>query len=45
MDNVFITPHCADRDEDFFNRTILNFKNISEKYANKEPLYNVVNKA
>lgn len=32
-ENVFITPHCADQDADFLERSILNFGINLDKYS------------
>lgn len=43
MDNVFITPHCSNRTEDYFERAVEKFSTNVKKFINKEELINRVN--
>jgi phosphoglycerate dehydrogenase-like enzyme len=42
--NLFMTPHCADQDSEWLDRSMLIFGDNLEKYCNKKPLSNLVDK-
>ncbi|CAL8467553.1 g7091 [Coccomyxa elongata] len=44
LDNVLLSPHCADRTADFQFEALEQFLGILDKFIQDEPLYNVVDK-
>jgi phosphoglycerate dehydrogenase-like enzyme len=44
LDNVFITPHCADLTHDYFERSFDIFGQNLKNWVNNKPLINIVNK-
>jgi phosphoglycerate dehydrogenase-like enzyme len=44
LDNVFISPHCADHTKDWLNDAMRFFLKQYERFRNDEPLANVVQK-
>ena len=45
LKNVLLSPHCADRTPDFLDRAMEFFIRQFYRFANGEPLLNVVDKA
>jgi D-2-hydroxyacid dehydrogenase (NADP+) len=44
MENVVITPHCADRDELYLARTVDMFLQNAQLFIQNKPVINVVDK-
>jgi phosphoglycerate dehydrogenase-like enzyme len=44
LENVLLSPHCADHTKDWLNDAMRFFLEQDRRFANDEPLENVVNK-
>jgi len=45
LENVLLSPHCADHTKEWLNRAMRFFIQQYDRFVNGEPLDNVVNKA